>query len=117
MFALSTRLRAVKYYSVRNTVVPRGYSRPAATMSDVPVPAVPTALAAEIAARHYGVVAAAERLAAQVDDTFRLVGADGSAWLLKIGAAPAPARARAGGAYGAGGVGLQTAVLLHLASV
>jgi hydroxylysine kinase len=88
-------------------------------MFDVPASAVSPALAAEIAARHYGVVAAAERLASEFDDTFRLVGADGSAWLLKIGADPAPAAdpAAADGAGGAGGVGFQTALLLHLAAV
>jgi hydroxylysine kinase len=88
-------------------------------MFDVPFSAVSPALAAEIAARHYGVVAAAERLASEFDDTFRLVGADGSAWLLKIGADPAPAAdpAAADGASGAGGVGFQTALLLHLAAV
>ena len=69
--------------------------------------------AEEIAAAHYGVNAAAQRLAAEHDDTFRLVTADGTARLLKIatldstaavGAAPAPAP-----------VSFQTAVLLHLA--
>jgi hydroxylysine kinase len=69
--------------------------------------AVSAALAAEIALRHYGVIATAERLASEFDDTFRLAGADGPGWLLKVGADPAAA----------GGVGFQTALLLHLAAV
>ena len=44
--------------------------------------------AAEIALAHYGVGAAAERLASEHDDTFRLAGADGVARLLKISVAP-----------------------------
>jgi hydroxylysine kinase len=76
-------------------------------MFDVPASAVSPALAAEIALRHYGVVAAAERLPSEFDDTFRLVGGDGSGWLLKVSADPAAA----------GEVGLQTALLLHLAAV
>jgi hypothetical protein len=76
-------------------------------MVGVPASAVSPALAAEIALRHYGVVAAAERLPSEFDDTFRLVGGDGSGWLLKVGADPAAA----------GGVGFQTALLLHLAAV
>jgi hydroxylysine kinase len=83
-------------------------------MFDVPVSAVSPALAAEIALRHYGVVAAAERLASEFDDTFRLVGGDGSAWLLKISAEPSPAAADEAPV---GGVGFQTALLLHLAAV
>jgi hydroxylysine kinase len=69
--------------------------------------AVSPALAAEIALRHYGLVGAAERLASEFDDTFRLAGGDGAGWLLKVGADPAAAA----------GVGLQTALLLHLAAV
>ena len=76
-------------------------------MFDVPASAVSPALAAEVALRHYGVVAAAERLPSEFDDTFRLVGGDGTGWLLKVGADPAAA----------GGVGFQTALLLHLAAV
>ena len=76
-------------------------------MVGVPASAVSPALAAEIALRHYGLVAAAERLPSEFDDTFRLVGGDGSGWLLKVGADPATA----------GGVGFQTALLLHLAAV
>jgi hydroxylysine kinase len=76
-------------------------------MFDVPAPAVSPALAAEVALRHYGVVAAAERLPSEFDDTFRLVGSDGTGWLLKVSADPAAA----------GGVGFQTALLLHLAAV
>jgi hydroxylysine kinase len=66
--------------------------------------------AEEIAAAHYGVNAVAERLAAEHDDTFRLVTADGTTRLLKIAqgtpahVAPSPAP-----------VSFQTAVLLHLA--
>jgi hydroxylysine kinase len=84
-------------------------------MSDVPASAVSPAQAAEIALRHYGVAAAAERLPSEFDDTFRLTGADGSAWLLKISADPEPAGLR--GIGGIGGVGFQTALLLHLAAV
>jgi hydroxylysine kinase len=82
--------------------------------------AVSPALAAEIAVRHYGVVAAAERLASEFDDTFRLAGDDGSRWLLKVGAEPGAAdagAADAGAAASAGGAGFQTALLLHLAAV
>ena len=75
-------------------------------MFDVPASAVSPALAAQIALRHYGLVAAAERLPSEFDDTFRLVGGDGSGWLLKVGADPAAA----------GGAGFQTALLLHLAA-
>ena len=71
--------------------------------------AVSPALAAEIALLHYGVVGVAERLASEFDDTFRLAGADGSGWLVKISAEPAAAPAD--------GVGFQTALLLHLAAV
>lgn len=65
------------------------------------------AQAAEITLRHYGVGGSAERLASEYDDTFRLAGADGLAWLLKISVAP-PAD---------GSPGFQTALLLHLARV
>ena len=93
----------------------------------VPVSALSAAVspdqAAEIALRHYGVVAAAERLASEFDDTFRLAGGDGSAWLLKISAEPYPGGASGASADGAsaggasaGGVGFQTALLLHLAA-
>jgi hydroxylysine kinase len=78
-------------------------------------PAVSPALAAEIALRHYGVAAAAERLASEFDDTFRLVGRDGSGWLLKVGAEPVPLPGLGAGG-GVGGVGFQTALLLHLAA-
>jgi len=92
-------------------------------MSDVPASAVSPALAAQIALRHYGVAGTAERLASEFDDTFRVAGADGSGWLLKVGADPVAAGAVAAGAVaggaagGAGGVGFQTALLLHLAAV
>lgn len=45
--------------------------------------------AEEIAAAHYGVSAVAERLAAEHDDTFRLVTAGGPTRLLKV-APPLP---------------------------
>ena len=95
-------------------------------MCDVPASPVPPALAEEIALRHYGVVAAAERLASEFDDTFRLVAADGAGWLLKIAAQPVarPAAGPAAGSVAAPGggddgeaVGFQTALLLHLAAV
>src|ERR1700722_15154680 len=78
-------------------------------MVGVPASAVSPALAGEIALRHYGLVAAAERLPSEFDDTFRLVGGDGSGWLLKVGADPV--------AVPGPGVGFQTALLLHLAAV
>ena len=71
---------------------------PAPTMLAVPASPVSPALAAEIARRHYGVVAAAERLASEFDDTFRLVGGDGSGRLLKISADAPGARAVGGSA-------------------
>src|ERR1700678_2709821 len=111
MFAEPTSLRAVKSYSVRNIVAAGGYSRSGPTMLAVPASPVSPALAAEIALRHYGVVAAAERLASEFDDTFRLAGGDGSRWLLKVGAEAAD------GAPVADGAGFQTALLLHLAAV
>jgi Ser/Thr protein kinase RdoA (MazF antagonist) len=93
-------------------------------MLAVSAAAVSPAFAAQIALRHYGLVGVAERLASEFDDTFRLVGADGPDWLVKISAEPASA---AGGPAGAGlagaglagadGVGFQTALLLHLAAV
>src|SRR6202050_1704822 len=101
MFAEPTSLRAVKSYSVRNIVPAGGYSRSGSTMLAVSASSVPPALAAEIALRHYGVVAAAQRLASEVDDTFLLGGGDGSRWLLKVGAEPA------GGAAVADGAGFQ----------
>ncbi|HTZ25876.1 MAG TPA: phosphotransferase, partial [Streptosporangiaceae bacterium] len=67
--------------------------------------------AEEIAASRYGVSAAAERLAAEHDDTFRLVTADGPARLLKIALIP-PGTPRDASASP---VSFQTAVLLHLA--
>src|SRR3984957_829787 len=77
-------------------------------MFAMPAARLSPALAAEIARRHYGVSATAERLPSEFDDTFRLVGPDGC-WLLKVGADPVA---------GPGpGVGFQTALLLHLAAV
>ena len=67
--------------------------------------------AEEIAAAHYGICAAAERLAAEHDDTFRLVTAGGPTRLLKI--ALILGTLRDAGASPA--VSFQTAVLLHLA--
>ena len=85
---------------------------PASPVSPGLSPGLSPALAAEIARRHYGVVALAERLASEFDDTFRLAGGDGPGWLLKAGAEPAAADLVV-----AGGVGFQTALLLHLAAV
>src|SRR6202167_3492276 len=78
MFAEPTSLRAVKSYSVRNIVAAGVYARSGPTMLAVPASPVSPALAAEIALRHYGVVAAAERLASKFDDTFRLAGGAGA---------------------------------------
>jgi hydroxylysine kinase len=61
--------------------------------------------AEEIAAAHYGISVVAERLAAEHDDTFRLVTADGTTRLLKIAQRDADASPAS----------FQTAVLLHLA--
>jgi hydroxylysine kinase len=69
--------------------------------------------AEQIAAAHYGVSAGAERLAAEHDDTFRLVTADGTARLLKI-AQIVPDTLPGAGASPAV-PSFQTAVLLHLA--
>jgi hydroxylysine kinase len=80
-------------------------------MLAVPASSISPAQAAEIALARYGVVAAAERLASEFDDTFRLVAGAGARWLLKVGAEPD------GGASVAAGAGLQTALLLHLAAV
>jgi hydroxylysine kinase len=78
-------------------------------MFAVSVAAVSPALAAEIARRHYGLIATAERLPSEFDDTFRLAGRDGSDCLLKVGADPV--------AVPGPSVGFQTALLLHLAAV
>jgi Ser/Thr protein kinase RdoA (MazF antagonist) len=67
--------------------------------------------AEEIAAGHYGISAAAERLAAEHDDTFRLLAADGTTRLLKIAQLDPETRAAAGASPAAR---FQTAVLLHL---
>jgi Ser/Thr protein kinase RdoA (MazF antagonist) len=61
------------------------------------------AQAEEIARVYYGVAGKAERLAAEHDDVFRLVTSDGTARLLRAGAAEPTAAA-----------GFQTALLLHL---
>ena len=73
----------------------------------VTVTRVTPAQAEEIALRYYGVNGTAERLAAEHDDTFRLVTSAGTSRLLKVSVA-GPA---------AGQVSFQTAVLLHLAAV
>jgi hydroxylysine kinase len=72
---------------------------------------VSPAHAAEIARRHYGVTGTAERLAAEHDDTFRLVTADGTARLLKISVVPAGSLT-----HSRGHASLQTAVLAYLAA-
>ena len=67
---------------------------------------VPPEQAEEIALAHYGVRGSAERLAAEHDDTFRVVTRAGTSRLLKIGVTDtAP-----------GTVSFQTAILLHLAA-
>jgi hydroxylysine kinase len=70
-------------------------------------PRVSQAQAEEIARQYYGVSGTAERQAAEHDDTFRLVLADGSSRVLKAGA----------GDLIPGQASFQTAVLLHLARV
>ena len=70
-------------------------------------PRVSQAQAEEIARQYYGVSGTAERQAAEHDDTFRLVLADGSSRVLKAGAADLTP----------GQASFQTAVLLHLARV
>lgn len=69
--------------------------------------------AEEIAAAHYGISVVAERLAAEHDDTFRLVTAGGPTRLLKIAQIPPGTLADAGASPTA--ASFQTAVLLHLA--
>lgn len=67
---------------------------------------VPPEQAEEIALAHYGVRGSAERLAAEHDDTFRIVTRAGTSRLLKISVTdPGP-----------GTVSFQTAILLHLAA-
>jgi hydroxylysine kinase len=139
-FARSTTLRAYKYYSVRNVAATAGYSRRRRAVSaaaragwsvggvyHVAVPVtdrlspISPAQAAEIALARYGVSGTAERLASEYDDTFRLAGADGAARLLKISVVPPapllPVGDDAADGDAAGGPGLQTALLLHLARV
>jgi Ser/Thr protein kinase RdoA (MazF antagonist) len=70
------------------------------------------AQAEEIALRWYGVSGTAQRLAAEHDDTFRLVTGAGCSRLLKISAASPIGQASAA----ARPVSFQTAVLLHLAA-
>lgn len=70
------------------------------------------AQAEEIALRWYGVSGTAQRLAAEHDDTFRLVTGAGCSRLLKISAASPISQASAA----ARPVSFQTAVLLHLAA-
>jgi hydroxylysine kinase len=81
----------------------------------VAVARVTEAAAEEIARAHYGFSGSAQRLAAEHDDVFRILAGDGSSRLLRVGATAG----RAGGAglgAPAGGVSLQAAILLHLAS-
>src|SRR6185437_12403390 len=67
---------------------------------------VPPEQAEEIALAHYGVRGSAERLAAEHDDTFRIVTRAGTSRLLKISVTdPVP-----------DAVSFQTATLLHLAA-
>jgi hydroxylysine kinase len=76
----------------------------------VAVARVTPAQAEDIARAHYGFRGSAQRLAAEHDDVFRVVASDGSSRLLRVSVAapqcPGPA----------GGVSLQAAILLHLAS-
>jgi Ser/Thr protein kinase RdoA (MazF antagonist) len=74
----------------------------------VAVARVTAAQAEEISRAHYGISGSAHRLAAEHDDVFRVVAGDGSSRLLRVGAADHGGQA--------GGVSLQAAILLHLAS-
>jgi hydroxylysine kinase len=76
----------------------------------VAVARVTPAQAEDIARAHYGFRGSAQRLAAEHDDVFRVVAGDGSSRLLRVSVAAA----EHGGP--AGGVSLQAAILLHLAS-
>jgi hydroxylysine kinase len=67
---------------------------------------VPPEQAEEIALAHYGVRGSAERLAAEHDDTFRIVTRAGTSRLLKIGVTDTAPDT----------VSFQTAILLHLAA-
>ena len=78
----------------------------------VTLPRITPAQAEEIALRWYGVSGTAQRLAAEHDDTFRLVTGAGCSRLLKISAASPVSQASAA----ARPVSFQTAVLLHLAA-
>jgi Ser/Thr protein kinase RdoA (MazF antagonist) len=75
----------------------------------VPAPSrVSPAQAEQVAGSFYGVSGGAQRLAAELDDVFRLTTAEGAVRLLRISAAdPGPA----------GLLSLPTAALLHLAAV
>lgn len=75
---------------------------------------VSQAQAEEIARQCYGVTGAAERLAAEHDDAFRLVTADGTSRLLKVGAAEPVAAEPVAAEPAAAQTSFQTAVLLHL---
>lgn len=81
----------------------------------VAVPRISPDQAEEIARTHYGVHAAAERLAAEHDDTFRLTVADGTARLLKISVSGPEQVAGPADGVVPEPVSFQTAVLLHLA--
>ena len=65
--------------------------------------------AEQIARAHYGFSGSAQRLAAEHDDVFRILAADGSSRLLRVSAGT-PSRGPADG------ISLQAAILLHLAS-
>ena len=65
--------------------------------------------AQEIARTHYGYAGRAQRLPAEHDDVFRILASDGSSRLLRVSAMTQPRGS-------AGGVSLQAAILLHLAS-
>jgi hydroxylysine kinase len=74
------------------------------------IPRVSPNEAEEIALKHYGVSGSAQRLAAEHDDTFRLVTRGGTSRLLKISVIDELSDT------GADLVSFQTAILLHLAS-
>jgi hydroxylysine kinase len=79
------------------------------------VPRISPDQAEEIARTYYGVDAAAKRLAAEHDDTFRLAAADGAERLLKISVTGRDGVTGPEDGAAAEPVSFQTAVLLHLA--
>jgi len=66
---------------------------------------MPASEAAELARDRYGLDTTATRLATEQDDTFRLTGADGQRWILKVAHPAEPARE----------IDFQTALLAHVA--